>query len=152
MRPHVKKSWRLLKSWILYQTPAGADYPWVKTHTIGVVVPFFTSPAQVKRLRGVMSVISETDYDISLFAVETLPQRNKVLQTVPRRGRIDGLLIFSIDPTEDDFHRIQRQHIPTVLVEAYHDQLHSIEIDDVCAARDAVDHLISLGHTKNCLH
>lgn len=128
--------------------PSGRRLSLGKTHTIGVVVPFFTSPAQIKRLRGVMSVIGESDYDISLFAIETPFQRNKVLQTVPHRGRIDGLLIFSIDPTEDDLLRIQRQKIPTVLVEAYHPQLHSIEIDDVSAAREAVDHLIDLGHRK----
>ncbi len=128
--------------------PSGRRLSMGKTHTIGVVVPFFTSPAQTKRLRGVMSILSESEYDISLFAVETLIQRNKVLQTVPRRGRIDGLLIFSIDPSEDDLHRIQRHNIPTVLVEAYHPKLHSIEIDDVSAAQKAVKHLIELGHRK----
>ena len=126
--------------------PSGRRLSMGKTHTIGVVVPFFTSPAQIKRLRGVMSVISESEYDISLFAVETLIQRNKVLQTVPRRGRIDGLLIFSVDPTEDDLQRIQRHNIPTVLVEAYHPKLHSIQIDDTVAAKEAVDYLIELGH------
>ncbi len=119
-----------------------------KTQTIGVVIPFFTSPAQVKRLRGVMSVIGDSEYDINLFDVETLPQRQKVLQTVPRRGRIDGLLIFSIDPTADDLRRFQSQRIPTVLVEAYHSKLHSIEIDDFMASQKAVAYLLDLGHKK----
>ena len=128
--------------------PSGRRLSMGKTHTIGVVIPFFTSPAQIKRLRGVMSVISDSEYDISLFAVETLIQRNKVLQTVPRRGRIDGLLIFSIDPSEDDVYRIHHHNIPTVLVEAYHPNLHSLEIDDIAAAQKAVNHLIKLGHRK----
>ena len=128
--------------------PSGRRLSMGKTHIVGVVVPFFTSPSQVKRLRGLMTVISDSDYDISLFAVETLIQRNKVLQTVPRRGRIDGLLIISIEPTEDDVKRIQQHNIPTVLVEAHHPKLHSIEIDDVSAAKAAVDYLIELGHRK----
>ena len=128
--------------------PSGRRLSMGKTHTIGIVIPFFTSPAQVKRLRGVMTVISDSDYDISLFAVETLIQRNKVLQTVPRRGRIDGLLIVSIDPSEDDVNRIQEHNMPTVLVEAYHPKLSSIEIDVESAAQKAVNHLIELGHSK----
>ncbi len=128
--------------------PSGRRLSMGKTHTIGVVVPFFTSPSQIKRLRGVMTVISDSDYDISLFAVETPIQRNKVLQTVPRRGRIDGLLIISVEPTEEDVERIRQHNIPTVLIEAYHPKLHSIEIDDVSASKKAVDYLIELGHRK----
>lgn len=119
-----------------------------KTHMVAVVIPFFTSAAQIERLRGVMSVIADTDYDISLFPVETVPQRNEVFQTVPRRGRVDGLLIFSLIPTEADIRRIRRQDIPTVLVEGCHPELPSIYVDDVIGAQLAVQHLIELGHQK----
>lgn len=119
-----------------------------KTHTIGVVIPFFTIASQTERLRGVMSVIAGSDYDISLYTVETVSQRNKVLQRVPRRGRIDGLLIFSLTPTDDDLHRIIHGNIPVVLVEGYHPDVYSISLDDVTGARNAVEHLIQLGHTK----
>lgn len=119
-----------------------------KTHTIAVVMPFFTLASQFERLRGIMSVIADSDYDISLFAVETVPQRNKILQTVPRRGRVDGLLIFSLNPTEDDLSRIRQEKFPAVLVESAHPDLTHIFLDDVTAARNAVAHLIQLGHTK----
>jgi DNA-binding LacI/PurR family transcriptional regulator len=119
-----------------------------KTHMIAVVMPFFTLASQFERLRGVMSVIADSDYDISLFAVETVPQRNKVFQTVPHRGRIDGLLIFSLNPTKNDFRRIRQGNIPTVLVEASHPDFPHIFLDDVTAAQIAVEHLIDLGHRK----
>lgn len=119
-----------------------------KTHTIGVVIPFFTIASQTERLRGVMSVIAGSDYDISLYTVETVSQRNKVLQRVPRRGRIDGLLIFSLAPSNDDLHRIAQGNIPVVLVEGYHPDVYSISLDDVAGSRQAVEHLIKLGHKK----
>lgn len=119
-----------------------------KTHTIAVVIPFFTLASQFERLRGVMSVIADTDYDISLFAVETVPQRNKVLQTVPRRGRVDGLLVFSLNPTKSDLRRICQEEVPTVLVEASHPELPHIFLDDVTAAQNAVEYLVNLGHQK----
>ncbi len=61
---------------------------------------------------------------------------------------MDGLLIFSITPTEEDVLRIVQADVPTVLVEGYHPQLHSIFLDDRSAARVAVEHLIMLGHRK----
>ena len=128
--------------------PSGRRLSMGKTHIIAVIITYFTIASQFERLRGVMSVIAETDYDISLFAVETIPQRNKVFQTVPRRGRVDGLLIFSLTPTKTDLRRIRQQGIPTVLVEAADPELPHIYLDDVSAAETAVTHLIQLGHRK----
>jgi len=128
--------------------PSGRRLSMGKTHTIGVVIPFFTIASQIERLRGVMSVIAGSDYDISLYTVETVPQRNKVLQRVARRGHIDGLLIFSLSPTEEDLQRIKQRQVPTVLIEAYHPEVHSLSLDDVAAARNAVEYLINLGHRK----
>jgi DNA-binding LacI/PurR family transcriptional regulator len=128
--------------------PSGRRLSMGKTHTIGVAIPFFTAASQIERLRGVMSVIASSDYDINLFAVETVAQRDKVLHTVPRRGRVDGLLIFSLNPTEDDLRRIFQEHVPTVLVETAHPSLPYVFVDDITGAQTAVQHLIKLGHRK----
>ncbi len=128
--------------------PSGRRLSKGKTHTLGVVIPFFIIASQTERLRGVMSVIAGSDYDISLFTIETVLQREKVLQTVPRRGRIDGLLIFSLSLGEDDLSRISQESIPTVLVEGDHPNLHSISLDHVAGAKNAVEYLLRLGHRK----
>lgn len=128
--------------------PSGRRLSMGKTHTLGIIIPFFTGSSQVERLRGVMSVIASSDYDISLFTIETFTQRNKVLQTVPRRGRVDGLLIFSMTLSESDVRRICQEEIPAVLVETSHPALPSIFVDDVAAAYSAVKHLIDLGHRR----
>jgi DNA-binding LacI/PurR family transcriptional regulator len=128
--------------------PSGRRLSMGKTHTIGVIIPFFTRPSHVQRLRGVMSIIAGSEYDVVLFTVETIPQRNDILQTVPRRGRVDGLLIFSIDPTEADVKRIHQEEIPTVLVEAAHPDLCSFVPDDTTAAQNAIQYLVDLGHRK----
>ena len=119
-----------------------------KTHTIAVVIPFFTNAAQIERLRGVMSVLTESDYDLNLFVVETIDQRNKVFQTVPRRGRVDGLLIFSLHPSEEELRRIHQDKVPVVLVEVAHPGFSHIAVDDMAGARVATEHLIDLGHRR----
>ncbi len=126
--------------------PSGRRLSIGKTQTIAVIITFFTSASQIERLRGAMSVIVESDYEISLFVVETVAQRDKILQTVPRRGRVDGLLIFSLNPTDEELNRIQQDNIPVVLVESTHPDFSDIALDDVVGARAAVQHLIDLGH------
>ena len=128
--------------------PSGRRLSIGKTHTIAIVITFFTTDSQIERLRGVISVLSESDYDINLFVVETIDQRNKVFQTVPRHGRADGLLIFSLKPTEEDLRRIHQDNIPVVLVEVSHPGFSHIAVDDKLGAQTAVQHLIELGHRK----
>ncbi len=115
--------------------------------TVAVITPFLMRASQFDRLRGVMSVIAESDYEVRLFTVEAISQRHKILQRVLRQG-FDGLLIFLIDPTEANIHCIHQENLPTVLVEADHPALPSIVVDDVAAAQTSVHYLIELGHRK----
>ncbi len=128
--------------------PAGRRLSMGKTQIVAVVIPFFGGLSQIERFRGVMSVITESAYDISLFNLNTVSQRDKIFQKLLHRGRVDGLLIFSINPTAPNMHRIYRENLPTVLVEANNPNLPNVVRDDVTAARLAVQYLIDLGHRK----
>jgi DNA-binding LacI/PurR family transcriptional regulator len=119
-----------------------------KTQTVAVIIPFFTGLSQGERFRGVMSVIAASDYEINLFSFVTVSQRDKILQKALHHGQVDGLLIFSINPTESDLRRISRENLPTVLVEVDNPHLSRIVRDDVAAARKATQHLVDLGHRK----
>src|SRR5215216_447989 len=60
-----------------------------KTLTITVVVPWFTRPAEVERLRGVEHTLSESEYDLILYNVETPRQRDVAFGHVLRRELTD---------------------------------------------------------------
>ena len=47
-----------------------------KTLTIAVIVPWFTRPAEVERLRGVENTLAESEYDLVLYNVETPAKRD----------------------------------------------------------------------------
>ncbi len=128
--------------------PAARQLSSGKTFNIGAIIPFFTRPAAVERLRGVMSVIAPSEYDFTLFSVETSAQRKEQLKDVPRRGRVDGLIIFSCPPTLREAQRIAASGIPTVLIDGYHPDLNCIYIDNVAGGYTATKHLISLGHRR----
>lgn len=128
--------------------PSGRRLSMGKTHSIAVIIPYFTIFSQFERLRGVMSVVNHTDYDVNLMVVESVSQRNKVMQNVSHRGRVDGLIMFSLQPTPPELDRLRAEQLPVVLVEAQHPNVPHISIDDTAGARMAVEHLLSLGHRK----
>jgi len=119
-----------------------------KTLTIAVIVPFFTRPSFVERLRGVEYALADSEYDLILFNVETTARRDDYFHSVPRRERVDGLLIISLSPRDADVERFLQAGVPTVLVDARHPRLSRAVIDDVTGGRIATQHLIHLGHRK----
>jgi LacI family transcriptional regulator len=122
-----------------------------KTLTIAVIVPWFTRPAEVERLRGVESTLAESEYDLVLYNVETPARRDTYFRDVPRPENTDGVLIISLSPRDDDVEHLAHSTVPIVLVDANHKSLTSLSrviTDDVAGGRLATQHLIELGHTR----
>jgi DNA-binding LacI/PurR family transcriptional regulator len=119
-----------------------------KALTLAVIAPFFTRPSSVERLRGVEAVVAETEYDLIVYNVETVTRRDAYFRQVPRPGRIDGLLIISLSPSDEDVDHFCRAGVPTVLLDARHPDLHRVVIDDVMGGCVAAQHLIDLGHRR----
>ena len=119
-----------------------------KTMAIGVVVPFFTNPSVVRRLQGIVSVLSVSKYDLILFDIEKVDQRDMALRSIPQRNLADGLLLVSLTPSDMDMEQIALANIPTVLVDAYHPALNRVLVDNAAGGYQATKHLIDLGHRK----
>jgi DNA-binding LacI/PurR family transcriptional regulator len=119
-----------------------------KTMVIGAIVPYFTNPSVVRRLQGIVSVITESDYDLILFDVESEERRDVFLHNVPRRHMVDGLLIVSLTPSDEDAIQIIDSLLPTVLIDAHHPQISRVIVDNVTGGYQATKYLIDLGHRK----
>jgi LacI family transcriptional regulator len=119
-----------------------------RTLVIGVVVPFFTSPSAVERVRGVVSALAGSSYDLLLFDVESGERRRRAFELLDRPDRADGLLVVSLVPPDGEIQRLRAAGIPCVLVDAPHPELPSVLIDDVAGGRLATRHLLDLGHRR----
>jgi len=117
-----------------------------KTMAVGIIVPFFTNASVVKRLQGVVSVLSGSDYDLVLFDVENSGNREVLLTTIVQRKMVDALLILSLRPHDSDMANFLEADLPAVIVDAYHPALTSVVVDNVTGARQAMQHLLDLGH------
>jgi DNA-binding LacI/PurR family transcriptional regulator len=118
-----------------------------RTHMVGVIAPFFSTPSVLERLRGVVDKLREhREYDLVLFDVETLAQREDAFRSFARRDRVDGLLVVSLRPTDEEVESLRREGLPVVLIDVGHRALPRVVIDDVLGGTMATEHLLDRGH------
>ena len=118
------------------------------TRTLALLIPFFTHPSAVERMRGVLAAVDETEYDLVICNVANPSQRDEYLGRGAPLDRSDGLLIVSLAPRDDEADAFVRAGAPVVVLDAFHPRLPSVRIDDVAGGALATQHLIDLGHER----
>src|SRR5215204_495800 len=116
--------------------------------TIGLVIPFFTHPSAVERVRGVMGAMEATPLDLIVCDVGDPAQRDAYLGRRAPVNRSDGLLIVSLAPHDDEVDALLAAGAHVVLVDAQHPRLPRVVIDDVHGGELATRHLLELGHER----
>jgi LacI family transcriptional regulator len=118
------------------------------TGTLGMVIPFFTHPSAVERVRGVLDAMATTAHEIILCDVSSPAQRDEYLGRRAPLDRTDGLLVVSLSPRDDEADAFVRAGVPVVLVDAHHPRLRRVVTDDVLGGALATRHLLELGHER----
>lgn len=116
--------------------------------TIGVVLPYLTMPSYIARLRGVQRVIADSKYDLVLFDIENPKQRDSFFHNLSLKSRVDGVLLISLPPDDEQAEALTHSNIPVVLVDGYHPNMHCVYPDDQEGGRIATRYLAGLGHRK----
>jgi DNA-binding LacI/PurR family transcriptional regulator len=113
---------------------------------IGVLTPFFTAPSFVQRLRGAAAALQSTNYELIVFAVDSISALNQYLETLPLTGNLDGLIVLSLEFNDRYAIQLVNSCLETVQIEFPHRILSSVEIDDVAGGRLAAEYLLQKGH------
>lgn len=119
-----------------------------RTHTVAAVAPFFTRPSVVERLRGIEATLAGLKHNLVVFNIETVERRDACLRDVPRRDRVDGMLIISLRPHPAEVGHIRESGVPVILIDTCCDDLPSVGVDDIAGGALATRHLIDLGHRR----
>jgi DNA-binding LacI/PurR family transcriptional regulator len=119
-----------------------------RSHAIGVVAPFFTTPSVVERLRGVSERAGRHGYGLMLFDVETPGQRAGAFHDFARPDRVDGLLVISLPLLDDEVVALERDRLPVVMIDTGHPRFPHVVTDDTRGGELAADHLIARGHRR----
>jgi len=119
-----------------------------RTNAILAVVPFFTSFFFVEILQGVQSKLGDLDCDLILYGVNHPDQVSESLRRNSIRGRVDGVLFFSMKMPDEFAEQYLNMKTPVVLVDTFHKSFDSLSVENVQGAYTATRHLISLGHKR----
>ena len=122
-----------------------------RTLTISVVVTYLTRPQAAERLRGIDAVLSDSEFDLVIYNVETVDKRDQYLRTLPVAQRTDGLLVVSLPPTAEEVTELASASIPVVVIDAHApglEVLPRVVGDDVAGGELATRHLLELGHRR----
>lgn len=120
-----------------------------RTRTVYVIVPDISNPFFYEIYRGIESVASSFDYQTFLLNANN----NKILErqyiAALTQKQTDGIISLSAAAAAGVIEQIA-EGFPVVIACQYLEdtRLPNVAIDNVSAARDAVCHLIGLGHRK----
>jgi len=115
---------------------------------VAVVMPYIDRWYFAKVLDGVERAFAGKGIVVLIHRLLDLDDRRRaLLGDIPRR-EADGVLLVNVPPAPDEAALLADRRIPLVLLGASLPGVHSVEIDDVAAARSATAHLLDLGHRR----
>lgn len=119
-----------------------------KTHTIGVISPFFTRPAFAHRLAGIQEILDVSNYDLVLYSIRSLNQLTERLRVLINQNRVDGLITISVHIPEKLLLESPVELPVVTLDDERVENFPSIVIDNILGGRMATEYLIAKGHRK----
>lgn len=117
---------------------------------IGFVLPLLEDFFAIRLLKGINSVLANTDYYVSIVLTHNSKEREKeAIQELIKNGAV-GLIIFPIDAEtyNEEILVLKLRKFPFVLIDRYLPgfDTHCVCSDNWMSAQLAVNHLWELGH------
>lgn len=105
-----------------------------------------TMPLEV--LSGVYRYTDQSDFEFVFYGTSIEKQQSKTFTQFCNEHNITGVVIQGLKTTDPYYQEIQETHIPTVVIdiEIENPQVGMVSIDNVQAAQQAVEYLISKKH------
>jgi len=129
--------------------PAAARLAAGSTKTIAVGVPDPATWFFAKIVGGIERKLLAAGYDFLLSGIPDADHRSRFLyMNAPGGRRCDAAILVDIALIPEEAEEAVADGIRLVTVGYRYDGFPSVTIDNVTAARRAVDHLISLGHRR----
>jgi LacI family transcriptional regulator, repressor for deo operon, udp, cdd, tsx, nupC, and nupG len=118
------------------------------TGRVGLVVPHIERWFFGAVVSGLEGVLREAGLDVLLYHVDDAEDRRDFFERLPARRKVDALVVvgFPVDEAERD--RLELLGVEVIAAGGQSAPYPYVCIDDQAAGRQAVDHLIFLGHRR----
>ncbi|MDA8440172.1 MAG: LacI family DNA-binding transcriptional regulator [Propionibacterium sp.] len=117
-----------------------------RTGRIGLVVPHIDRWFFGTMVGAIVSVLRAAGLDVLLYDVGDLDDRREFFEHLPARKKVDAVVVVAFPVEEAERQRLTLLGVHIVAAGGQHAVYPHACIDDYLAGRQAVDHLISLGH------
>lgn len=121
----------------------------LRVERIAVLAPFSSYATYRTRLVGILDTFGPDDVEVVVLDAPSAAEASSpLLETLPVRGDVDGLLIMGLPLGDRGADRLRRWGPPTVLVDSAHPAFSTVAFDDEQAGYLLAAHLLSRGHTR----
>ena len=123
------------------------------THTVGILIRDFSSPAFVSFANVTQSLLFQAGYVPLIAGYDDKPQRELEILHAFAHRRIDGLIVTTSSDTNADLVAARmRLGVPTILFDRDPDDVHdTIAVEHREGIKQAVRYLLQLGHRRVAL-
>lgn len=132
-------------------SPSASRLAGGRTGSVGVVVPRITRWFFATVVEAAEEVLHRAGWDVLLYNLGGREQeRRRVFHAQALHKRVDAVVLVATPLSDEDVAAVAGLDLPGVTVSSGTPVAGwpSIRIDDVLAARTAVEHLVALGHTR----
>jgi LacI family repressor for deo operon, udp, cdd, tsx, nupC, and nupG len=118
------------------------------TRRVAVVVPHISRWFFAAVLEALESVLREADLDVLLYHVGDAADRHAFFDRLPARRKVDAVVVLGFPVAQAEQDRLELIGVSIVAAGGQSAAYPYVCIDDEAAGRQAMDHLIYLGHRR----
>lgn len=118
------------------------------TGRVALVVPHLSRWFFGSVVEGLEAVLRAADLDVLLYHVGDLRDRHDFFERLPARRKVDAVVVVAFQVEELERRRLELMGVQIVAAGGQTASYPSVRIDDYAAGRQAVDHLMYLGHRR----
>jgi LacI family transcriptional regulator len=130
--------------------PIARSLKTARSGTVGLVIPDLTNPLFPPIVRGIEDVLGPGGYSAWIVNTDNDPERERSQIDSLRSRHVEGLIVATARLEHTLLDELHEQGVPMVLINRrlQRNDVPSVTPDDAAGASMAVEHLVSLGHTR----